>query len=174
MGVFKFFFLISGAFCTAPQVLVAIWIGPSAHGMFEKYETHDIPFFLWDSRSYIFNYHFENVSGWQPLGKLGEGGCLIFLFVWFSKPYTRAFTIPFGHRGWIVHRFGPLNATCPIWPHSWEKENVFLYLLDVHTTKLGYVLFPPHPKPSKEVLSYLFKDPQNKYFSWLPPPIIAK
>lgn len=55
------------------------------------------------------------------------------------------------------------------------KENVFLYLLDVyhvHTAKLGYVLFPLHSILSKEVLYYLFKDPQNKYFSWFPPPLL--
>lgn len=44
-GVCTFFF-ISGAFRTAPQVSVAMNTGPSAHGMFEKHETHDTPFFL--------------------------------------------------------------------------------------------------------------------------------
>lgn len=141
--------------------------------MFEKCETHDIPFFsLRDMRFSLL--HFK-LPFWKCFrlaapGKAGGvGGASFFLFVWFSRPYTRAFTIPFGHRGWTVHRFGLPDATCSIWPIVEKKKMYFLYLLDVHTTKLGYVLFPPHPLPSKEVLSYLFKDPQNKYFSWFPP-----
>lgn len=128
-------------------------------------------FFLWgkwDSRSLSFKLPFWKCFRLVAPGERGGG---LILFVCFSRPFTRAFTI---HSGWMEHRLGPT-------PSSWmlpalynptvdKKKTYFLYPLDVHTPKSGYVLFPPHPTPSKK--SYLFKDPQNKYFLGSHPPLL--
>lgn len=144
--------------------------------MLEKYEIHDIPSFFfegYESLAFIFSITnlkmFQAGSPWK--GVVGGGGGVSHFLVWVSRSFARAFTIHFGHRGWIVHRFGALGATCPIWPHSWEKENTFP-LPSGCAHKLEYVLFPPHLIPSKEVLSYLFKDPQINIFLGSHPPFL--
>lgn len=174
IGVFKFlcfFFLISGAFHTAPQVSVAIWIGQSAHGMFEKYETHDKHFSL---RFSLFHFQLPVWKCFRLAAPGKEGGGHNFCLFNSQNLIPEHLHLLLVTEAELCIDLDHWTLPVPYDPIIEKKKMYFLYLLDVPTTKLGYALFPPHPTPSKEVLSYLFKDPQNKYFSWLPPPIIAK
>lgn len=141
--------------------------------MFEKCETHDIPFFsLRDMRFSLLRFKLPFLKCFRLAapGKAGGVGGVSFFCLFDSQdliPEHLQFLLVTEAELCIDldHQMLPV----PYDPLVEKKKMYFLYLLDVHTTKLGYVLFPPHPLPSKEVLSYLFKDPQNKYFSWFPP-----
>lgn len=135
---------------------------------------HMIYFFsLRDIRFYLLHFYITILKMFQADSPWGRGGFSFFCL--FLKTFHQSIYNSFLSQR---HRFGPPPSNwmllVPYDPTVEKKKMYFLYLLDMHTTKPGYVLFVPHPIPPKEVLPYLFKDPQNKYFSWFPPPTIAK
>jgi len=80
-GIFKVFFLTSEAFLPVPKFQYLPVQDPLQMEHFRKMRQMIHLWGMWDSRCYFLNYHFENVSGWQPLGKGG-----VSFRVCFSRP----------------------------------------------------------------------------------------